>query len=100
MIGNLVISKAGHDKDTRYIIIKEDDEYVYLADGRIKTIEKPKKKRKKHIQPIYKYDISELQNKQPVLSAVPYQLQNKLLHNERVSNEEIKRIIKISIKSE
>ena len=86
MIGNLVISKAGHDKDTRYIIIKEDDEYVYLADGRIKTIEKPKKKRKKHIQPIYKYDISELQN--------------KLLHNERVSNEEIKRIIKISIKSE
>ena len=52
MTGFLASSKAGHDKDTIYVIIKEDTEYVWLADGKIKTVEKPKKKRKKHIQVI------------------------------------------------
>ena len=49
MTGFLASSKAGHDKDKIYVIIKEDTEYVWLADGRIKTVEQPKKKRKKHI---------------------------------------------------
>ena len=50
MIGFLASSKAGHDKDKIYVIIKEDAEYVWLADGKLKTLELPKKKRKKHIQ--------------------------------------------------
>ena len=50
MIGFLASSKAGHDKDKIYVIMKEDCEYVWLADGKCKTVEKPKKKRKKHIQ--------------------------------------------------
>ena len=50
MIGFLASSKAGHDKDKIYVIIKEDKEYVWLADGKIKTIDSPKKKKKKHIQ--------------------------------------------------
>ena len=58
MIGFLASSKAGHDKDKVYVIIKEDTEYVWLADGKIKTVEKPKKKRKKHIQ-IIKYFYNE-----------------------------------------
>lgn len=57
MTGFLASSKAGHDKDKIYVIIKEDTEYVWLADGKIKTVDKPKKKRKKHIQVIkYFYD--------------------------------------------
>ena len=54
MTGFLASSKAGHDKDKIYVIIREDTEYVWLADGRIKTVSNPKKKRKKHIQ-IIKY---------------------------------------------
>ena len=50
MIGFLASSKAGHDKDKIYVIIKEDSEYVWLADGKIKSVDNPKKKRKKHIQ--------------------------------------------------
>ena len=46
----LVSSKAGHDKNNVYVIIKEETEYVYLVDGKLKTTEKPKKKNKKHIQ--------------------------------------------------
>ena len=50
MTGLLASSKAGHDKDKIYVIIKEDKEYVWLADGKIKTVDNPKKKRKKHLR--------------------------------------------------
>lgn len=43
-------SLAGHDKDRYYIILTEDGEYVTLADGKIRTADHPKRKKKKHIQ--------------------------------------------------
>ncbi|MCM1047323.1 MAG: hypothetical protein NC433_02730 [Clostridiales bacterium] len=54
MVGMLASSKAGHDKGLVYVIISEDAEYVYLADGKLRTVAKPKKKNKKHIQIIKK----------------------------------------------
>lgn len=53
-IGMLARSKAGHDKEKVYVIIDMDDAYVYLADGHIRTIQNPKKKKEKHIQIICK----------------------------------------------
>ena len=50
MVGMLAKSKAGHDKENIYVIFQEDDAYVYLVDGKIRTTDKPKKKNKKHIQ--------------------------------------------------
>ena len=52
--GMLVRSLAGHEKDRLYIIIRQDEEYVWLVDGRNRTMEKPKKKKKKHIQVIHR----------------------------------------------
>ncbi|MCH5264037.1 MAG: hypothetical protein J1F42_14105 [Lachnospiraceae bacterium] len=54
MIGMLAVSKAGHDRGTTYVIIGEENEYVYLADGQVRGVDKPKKKNKKHIQVIKK----------------------------------------------
>ncbi len=54
MIGMLASSKAGHDRRQIYVIIGEDDEYVYLADCRNRTVDRPKKKNRKHIQLIKK----------------------------------------------
>ena len=81
MTGKFATSKAGHDKSKIYVIIKEETEYVYLADGIYKTLEKPKKKNKKHIQIIHKFQDENLTK--------------KLLLKERVFDEEIKRAIKI-----
>lgn len=50
--GMLVESKAGHDTGQIYMIIKAEDAYVYLADGKIRTLDKLKKKKKIHVQPI------------------------------------------------
>ena len=46
MVGMLAAAKAGHDKDTLYIIIEETDEYVWLTDGKYRPVAKPKKKNK------------------------------------------------------
>jgi ribosomal protein L14E/L6E/L27E len=54
MVGSLAKSKAGHDKDHVYVILREEGEYVYLIDGEIRTMDKPKKKNKRHIQVIKK----------------------------------------------
>ena len=56
----LAISRAGHDCGQTYMIIAFDNEYAYLADGKIKFLEKPKKKRWKHIQIIKKVSDQEL----------------------------------------
>lgn len=52
--GMLAKSKAGRDKDCIYVIISVNDEYVYLADGRHRTVCQTKKKNCKHVQPISK----------------------------------------------
>ena len=48
--GMLAKSKAGHDKGHLYVIYDADETYVYLVDGEIRTIDKPKKKKRKHVQ--------------------------------------------------
>ena len=53
-IGILARSKAGHDKNKIYVITDADETYVYLADGKIRTKANPKKKKRKHVQLIYK----------------------------------------------
>ncbi|MDE5590398.1 MAG: KOW domain-containing RNA-binding protein [Acetatifactor sp.] len=52
MTGQFVTSKAGHDKGVLYIVVAEEGDFVYLSDGRLRKPDRPKKKRRKHIQPI------------------------------------------------
>lgn len=49
--GMVVKSLAGHDKTQVYVIMNADAEYVYLADGKIRTVDRLKRKKKKHVQP-------------------------------------------------
>ncbi len=81
MTGKFARSKAGHDRLKVYVIIKEEEAYVYLTDGVYRTVSKPKKKNKKHIQIINK--------------GRDEKIVQKLLNKEPVSDEEIKRAIKI-----
>lgn len=81
MVGMMAASKAGHDKLQVYIIVREEDEFVYLSDGRLKPLESPKKKSKKHIQ-IIKHHVNE-------------ELAEKLASGAKVYNEEIKLAIKL-----
>lgn len=63
-------SLARHDKDQYFIILADDGEYVTLADGKCRTVAKPKRKKKKHIQA----------GKQPLLAGFP--VTDEIIHRE------------------
>ena len=79
LIGCLVRSKAGRDAGKCYVIIDTHNEYVYLVDGKIRTLDYPKKKNLKHVNRLKYFD-------QNLAEAIK---------NKTVRNEEIKRAIKM-----
>ena len=48
--GQIVISKQGRDKGLPFVVVAIEGEFLYLADGKLRKIQNPKKKRPKHIQ--------------------------------------------------
>ncbi len=79
--GGFAVSRAGHDLGKYYVIFQMDSEYVYLVDGKIRTITRPKKKKKKHVDGLELLD--------PVFA--------EKVCNRTVKNEEIKRAIKLIV---
>lgn len=49
-LGRVVISKAGRDKSKQFVILSIiDQEYVFIADGNLRKVISPKKKKIKHL---------------------------------------------------
>jgi large subunit ribosomal protein L14e len=76
--GQIVYSKAGRDKKRCFIILKVEGEYVYLADGELRKVESPKKKKVKHIMPTVTQ-----------ASGISQKLEN----GEKVSNSEVRKAL-------
>ena len=85
MTGMFAVSLAGHDKGRLYFIVGEEEDFAYLADGKTRGIQNPKKKRKKHLQIIKTKDET---------------LAKKLMDGKTIYNEEIKFAIKICNQSQ
>ena len=50
-VGAIVISKMGRDEGRSFVVIEEvDSDFVLLADGKLRTMEHLKKKRRKHLK--------------------------------------------------
>ena len=48
--GEIVLSRAGRDRGRAFVITQVlDAEYVLLADGRLRTLDRPKKKKRMHL---------------------------------------------------
>lgn len=80
MTGYLAYSLAGHDKGEVYLVTGETDDYVYAANGLSRTMGRPKKKNKKHMQVIKKA--------------------GRIMDISSVTDEEIKRLIKLYCKGD
>lgn len=50
VIGSVVRSIAGHDKGDLLLVVDMADGYAYVSDGKLRRVEKPKKKKIKHLQ--------------------------------------------------
>ena len=47
-IADVVVSTAGHDAGALFYVLEADGIWLYLANGRDRRIEKPKRKKRKH----------------------------------------------------
>ena len=48
--GMVVKSMAGHDSGSYYAVIRAENGFAYIADGKLRKVEKPKKKNPLHLQ--------------------------------------------------
>ena len=48
MVGKLAVSLAGHDKGSIFLVIREDGDVIWLADGISRLYQSPKRKKRKH----------------------------------------------------
>ena len=77
--GNLVISIAGRDKGRYFLVMKIDEKYVYLCDGKKRKIDKIKKKKIKHVQKTNYFS---------------KELSEKINNNYEITNKQIRDFIK------
>ena len=49
-ISDVVVSTAGRDQGDWFYVIAEDPIYLFLANGKDRTLDKPKRKKRKHVQ--------------------------------------------------
>lgn len=78
-IGRVAYSKSGRDAGKVFIILSIIDEnYVYISDGDLRPVEKPKKKKIKHLN---------------ITSTVADEIKKQLEQGDKVSNRAIKKFL-------
>ena len=56
-MGRIAISRAGRDEGRLFLVIEEiDADFVRVADGKNRGMDRPKKKRRSHLKPIERVD--------------------------------------------
>jgi len=49
-VGQVVYSKSGRDKGNPFVIVRVEGQWLFLADGSLRKLERPKKKKDMHVQ--------------------------------------------------
>ena len=50
-VGDLVVSRAGRDKGRPFVVLRAEEGFVYLVDGDLRKLDRPKKKTRMHVKP-------------------------------------------------
>ena len=80
-LGQVVFSKAGRDAGKKFVIVgMADDEHVLIADGDLRKIENPKKKKIKHLY----YEDN-------VISEINL----KLINKHKITNSELRKLLEL-----
>ena len=75
-ISDVVISTAGRDQGQLFYCIGTDNQYVSLADGKGRTLDKPKRKKRKHVQKVLRAET---------------RVADKIRNGDKVLNSELRR---------
>ena len=71
-IADVVISTAGRDAGSMFYVLEADDTWLLLTDGKGRTIEKPKRKKRKHTNKVLRSETrvaAKLRNGDKVLNS-------------------------------
>ena len=75
-ISDVVVSTAGRDQGEWFYVIAEDPIFLYLANGKDRSLEKPKRKKRKHVQKVLRAETG---------------VADKIRNGDRVLNSELRR---------
>lgn len=76
-IGQIVKSKSGRDQGKTFVVFaKVDEEHVLIVDGSLRRVDRPKKKKIKHLAK---------------LNVVSNEIRAAILNNEKINNAFIRR---------
>ena len=75
-LSDVVVSTAGRDQGELFYVINEDANYLMLANGKDRTLDKPKRKKRKHVQKVLRSET---------------RVAEKILHGDKVLNSELRR---------
>ena len=73
---DMIVSLAGRDKDQIFFVVDTDETYVYIADGKGRRLESPKRKKRRHVRKLPLY---------------PSRVAEKLRNGDKVLNSELRR---------
>ena len=77
---DIVASKAGRDQGQIFFVLDTDGGYVYIADGKGRRVEQPKRKKRKHVEKISQTDT---------------RVAEKIRNGDKVLNSELRRELAI-----
>ena len=75
-ISDVVVSTAGRDSGEWFYVINEDPVFLFLANGKDRTLDKPKRKKRKHVQKVLRSET---------------RVAEKLRQGDKVLNSELRR---------
>ena len=75
-VSDVVVSTAGRDAGEWFYVIAEDPIYLLLANGKDRTLDKPKRKKRRHVQKVLRSET---------------RVAAKILSGDKVLNSELRR---------
>ena len=75
-ISDVVVSTTGRDAGQWFYVVNEDPVYLYLANGKDRSLDKPKRKKRKHVQKVLRSET---------------RVAEKLRQGDKVLNSELRR---------
>ena len=75
-VSDVVVSTAGRDRGNWFYVIAEDREFLLLANGKDRPLDKPKRKKRKHVQKVLRSETRVVE---------------KLIRGDKVLNSELRR---------
>ena len=69
---DMIVSLAGRDKDQLFFVVDTDEKFIYIADGKGRRLESPKRKKRRHVRklPLYESRVAEkIRNGEKVLNS-------------------------------